>query len=99
MTLQAARANRIRSLAAGWGYGSKEECAQADAFAATPEDLPALVAPQLEKAEADVGIPNYRSILSIRSKMRSLASILQIITPTAHNGRRVKSGLCLATDH
>jgi phosphoglycolate phosphatase len=33
---EAARANGIRSLAAGWGYGPAEECATADAIAATP---------------------------------------------------------------
>jgi phosphoglycolate phosphatase len=40
---QAAHANDIRCLAAGWGYGSAEESAQADAVAATPADLPAFV--------------------------------------------------------
>jgi phosphoglycolate phosphatase len=40
---QAARANQIRCLAAGWGYGSAGEYAQADAIAATPADLPALL--------------------------------------------------------
>lgn len=43
---QAAHANHIRCLAAGWGYGSAEENAQADAVSATPADLPALVLPQ-----------------------------------------------------
>jgi phosphoglycolate phosphatase len=43
---QAARANHIRCLAAGWGYGSAEESAQADALAATPADVLALVMPQ-----------------------------------------------------
>jgi phosphoglycolate phosphatase len=42
---QAARANQIRCIAAGWGYGSPQESAQADAVAATPADLPALVLP------------------------------------------------------
>ena len=42
---QAARANQIRCLAAGWGYGSPQENEQADAVAATPADLPALVLP------------------------------------------------------
>jgi phosphoglycolate phosphatase len=42
---QAARANQISSLAAGWGYGSPQESAQADAVAATPADVPALVLP------------------------------------------------------
>jgi len=41
----AARANRLRSLAAGWGYGSPQECAQADAVAPTPADVAALVSP------------------------------------------------------
>jgi phosphoglycolate phosphatase len=45
---EAARANCVRCLAAGWGYGSLEECAQADAFAATPEDLPALLVPAVK---------------------------------------------------
>ena len=40
---QAARANKIRSLAAGWGYGSPQENAQADALAATPADVSALL--------------------------------------------------------
>jgi phosphoglycolate phosphatase len=40
---QAARANRIRSVAAAWGYGSPQECDLADAVAATPADVPALV--------------------------------------------------------
>jgi phosphoglycolate phosphatase len=42
---QAARANRVRSLAAGWGYGPAQECAQADAIAATPADVARLVMP------------------------------------------------------
>jgi phosphoglycolate phosphatase len=49
---QAARANRIRSLAAGWGYGTLEEWAQADAVAATPAELPSLVLPQNSAAAA-----------------------------------------------
>lgn len=43
--IEAARANHVRVLAVGWGYGSASECAQADAVAATPADLPALVRP------------------------------------------------------
>jgi phosphoglycolate phosphatase len=43
--IQAAHANGIPCLAAGWGYGPAEECAQADAVAATPADVPALVVP------------------------------------------------------
>ena len=42
---QAARANQIRCIAAGWGYGSPQENAEADAVAATPAELPALVLP------------------------------------------------------
>jgi hypothetical protein len=42
--IEAARANQVRSLAAGWGYGSPEEWAQADAVAASPADVLALVA-------------------------------------------------------
>ena len=41
--IDAAHANGLRCLAAGWGYGTPEECAQADAVAATPADLSALV--------------------------------------------------------
>ena len=41
--IEAARANHVRSLAAGWGYGPAEECAQADAVAATPAAVLALV--------------------------------------------------------
>jgi phosphoglycolate phosphatase len=41
----AGRANGVRCIAAGWGYGSPEECAQADAIAPTPADVPRLVVP------------------------------------------------------
>ena len=44
--IQAAHANRIPCLAAAWGYGPPEECAQADAVAPTPADVPALVRPK-----------------------------------------------------
>lgn len=40
---QAAKANGIRCLAAGWGYGPPEEYAWADAIAPTPTDVVALV--------------------------------------------------------
>lgn len=40
----AARVNGVRSLAAGWGYGSAEEWAHADAVAARPGDVIGLVA-------------------------------------------------------
>ena len=43
--IQAARANRVRCLAAGWGYGPAEECAQADLIASTPAEVRALVSP------------------------------------------------------
>jgi phosphoglycolate phosphatase len=36
---EAARANQVRSIAAGWGYGSAEEWALADAVAATPAEV------------------------------------------------------------
>jgi phosphoglycolate phosphatase len=36
---EAARANRIRSIAAGWGYGAPAEWALADAVASTPAGL------------------------------------------------------------
>jgi phosphoglycolate phosphatase len=41
--IQAAHANRVRCLAAAWGYGSPSEHALADAVAATPADVPHLV--------------------------------------------------------
>jgi phosphoglycolate phosphatase len=41
--IDAAHANRLRCLAAGWGYGTQQECAQADAVAPTPADVAALV--------------------------------------------------------
>jgi phosphoglycolate phosphatase len=42
----AAHANDVRCIAAGWGYGSPAECAQADAVAPTPADVAALVIPK-----------------------------------------------------
>ncbi len=44
---EAARANGVRSLAAGWGYGSAEEYARADRLAATPAEIPVLVHPAM----------------------------------------------------
>ena len=41
--IRAAHTNGIRCLAAGWGYGPPEECAQAEAVAATPADVAAIV--------------------------------------------------------
>jgi len=49
----AAQANGVRCVAAGWGYGSPSECAQADAVAPTPADVAALVAAQLEEKLVD----------------------------------------------
>lgn len=43
---EAAHANHLRCLAAGWGYGAPEEWAQADAVAMTPADVRAIVAEQ-----------------------------------------------------
>jgi len=50
--IQAAHANHIRCLGAGWGYGPAEECAQADAVALTPADVPALVLPGRDREQA-----------------------------------------------
>jgi phosphoglycolate phosphatase len=44
--IDAAHANQLRCLAAGWGYGSAAEYALAEATAATPADVPGLVDPQ-----------------------------------------------------
>lgn len=44
--IDAAHANDLRCLAAGWGYGTPEEYAVADAVAATPADVAGLVFPQ-----------------------------------------------------
>jgi phosphoglycolate phosphatase len=44
--IQAAHANQLRCVAAAWGYGPAEECAQADAIAATPADVFRLVCPR-----------------------------------------------------
>jgi phosphoglycolate phosphatase len=41
---EAAGANHLRSVAAGWGYGSPEEWAQADVVAAAPADVARLTA-------------------------------------------------------
>jgi phosphoglycolate phosphatase len=43
--IEAAHANNLRCLAAGWGYGPVEECKQADAAAAKPADVLTLVSP------------------------------------------------------
>ncbi len=44
--IEAAHNNGIRCLAAAWGYGSPEECAQADAVAATPANVMEVVRAQ-----------------------------------------------------
>jgi phosphoglycolate phosphatase len=44
--IDAAHANQLRCLAAGWGYGTAEEYAQADVVAPTPADVAALVSPR-----------------------------------------------------
>jgi phosphoglycolate phosphatase len=44
--IDAAHANNLRCLAAGWGYGTPEEWAQADAVAPTPADVASLVSPR-----------------------------------------------------
>ncbi len=44
--IEAAHANQLRCVAAGWGYGTLEECAQADAIASTPAEVAALVSPE-----------------------------------------------------
>ncbi|HTW80214.1 MAG TPA: HAD hydrolase-like protein [Terracidiphilus sp.] len=41
--IEAAHANELRCIAAGWGYGSAEEWAGADAIALTPQGIPDLV--------------------------------------------------------
>lgn len=61
---EAARANDLRSVAAGWGYGSPEECAQADVVAPTPGDVTALF---VERIPATASLQNAR-ILQARSE-------------------------------
>lgn len=51
--LQAARANHIRFLAAGWGYAASGEFALADVVAAVPSHVPALVLPLKSPTPAD----------------------------------------------
>jgi phosphoglycolate phosphatase len=55
--IQAAHANHIRCVAAAWGYGPPEECVLADAVAATPADLPALVTPPELESQASCNTP------------------------------------------
>jgi phosphoglycolate phosphatase len=44
--IEAAEVNDVRSIAAGWGYGTPEEQAQADAFAPIPSDILAILRSQ-----------------------------------------------------
>lgn len=44
--IDAAHANGVRCLAAGWGYGSTEEHAHADVVALAPADVAALILPE-----------------------------------------------------
>jgi phosphoglycolate phosphatase len=44
--IDAARENGLQCLIVGWGYGTPEECAMADAVAPLPADLAALVTPR-----------------------------------------------------
>lgn len=50
--IDAAHANKIRCLAAGWGYGTPEEWAQADEVATTPTALAGIVAPPASAEDA-----------------------------------------------
>ena len=80
--IDAAHANRLRCLAAGWGYGTPEECAQADAVAATPADVAALVLPAASRPS------RQRLLLAIRSnKFRLLAA--QTAPAAAASRRRI----------
>jgi phosphoglycolate phosphatase len=51
---EAARANDIPCIAAGWGYGSPEEFALADGIAATPGDIYSLVVPAGRTTAAEI---------------------------------------------
>jgi phosphoglycolate phosphatase len=50
--IRAGRANGVRCLAAAWGYGTPEECSQADAVAATPADVFAHVSEETPQRRA-----------------------------------------------
>lgn len=59
----AARVNGVHSLAAGWGYGSAQEWAQADAAAATPAEVIGLVAgPAKDVAASRTGVPKILAL-------------------------------------
>lgn len=51
--IEAAHANGIRCLAAGWGYGSAAEWALADALASTPQDVFAVLSKALAVISAE----------------------------------------------
>jgi phosphoglycolate phosphatase len=56
---EAAHANHLRCLAAGWGYGAPEEWAQADAVAMTPADVRAIVtaeSPEIKRSAGETEI-------------------------------------------
>lgn len=52
---EAAHANRIRCMAAGWGYGAPEEWALADAVAMTPAGVSAIVAAEASELKRSAG--------------------------------------------
>jgi phosphoglycolate phosphatase len=54
---EAAHANHLRCLAAGWGYGSAPEWAQADAVAMTPADVRGIVVARTAQPEHSAGEP------------------------------------------
>ena len=54
--IEAAHANRIRCLAAAWGYGSAEEWAQAEAVATTPDEVLGIVLTRRVASGSDVVI-------------------------------------------
>jgi phosphoglycolate phosphatase len=58
--IEAAHANGLRCLAAGWGYGPAEECALADAIASTPADVRAQVLAYDPETPAAGQTPRFR---------------------------------------
>jgi phosphoglycolate phosphatase len=57
---EAAHANHLRCLAAGWGYGSPEECGEADAVASAPADVVALVSNRAGPARSGAHTPSLK---------------------------------------
>jgi phosphoglycolate phosphatase len=55
--VEAAHANNLRCLAAGWGYGAPEEWTQADAIAMKPADVRGIVVAQAAGREQPAGKP------------------------------------------